>query len=377
MKKDKVITWTALIFLVLVLFFNVFVLNVFKNRYALTAFVTIYFIVVYKLLGIKQNRGNNSVSVLVIILSIILIMVLYIIGIYTGFYKNVLKFGTTVFFTRIIPYTAIIVFSELIRSVFIRRENEKTTFLTTLSLILVDLLLELPLYNSLKLESILALLGEVLLVSISINLMCNYTNKSYGIVPGMCYRFIATLYVFVFPYLPDIYPFFESIIKIAYPYITYLIIDFAFAENNFVLARNKDKTNIVTMVVTILFAVIVVMLVSCKFKYGVIVIASGSMTGSIDKGDVVLFEQYNEQRIREGDVIIFTSDNKRVVHRVTSINQINGQNVYYTKGDVNQHEDDGYRTKEDIVAVVKFRIKDIGWPTIYVNEMFDELNFEN
>ena len=30
---------------------------------------------------------------------------------------------------------------------------------------------------------------------------------------------------------------------------------------------------------------------------------------------------------------------------------------YYTKGDANSNEDEGYRTKDDIIGVVKFRIQ--------------------
>ena len=36
------------------------------------------------------------------------------------------------------------------------------------------------------------------------------------------------------------------------------------------------------------------MLISCKFKFGVLVIGSGSMTGTINKGDIVLYETYGK-----------------------------------------------------------------------------------
>ena len=41
------------------------------------------------------------------------------------------------------------------------------------------------------------------------------------------------------------------------------------------------------------------MLISCQFKYRVLVIGSESMTGSINRGDVVFIERYDSQVIKK------------------------------------------------------------------------------
>ena len=43
---------------------------------------------------------------------------------------------------------------------------------------------------------------------------------------------------------------------------------------------------------------------------------------------------------------------------------------YYTKGDANSNEDEGYRTEADIVGKVKLRIPYIGQLTVLLNELF-------
>lgn len=372
MKKDKVIIWITALTFFIILFFNLFVLNVFNNKYIFGIFLLIYFLITNKCLSIKPvyNKNKNIVIFIIIVLAIVYVLFFYIIGIFVGFYKNILKFGFTVLRTRIIPYTAIIIFTELIRSVFIRRENKKINIIMTISLILVDIITNIQLYNISKLESLLALMGNVVLTSISINLLCNYTNKRYGCIPGICYRIITTIYVYVFAILPDIYTFFKSIIQIIYPYIIYIIIDFAFTKDSFKVARNRDKTSFLGLIITIFLAIGIVLLVSCKFRYGIIVIASGSMTGSINKGDAVVYEQYSNQPINDGTVIIFEDGEKKVIHRVVDIQQLNEETIYYTKGDANQQNDDGYRTKNDIIATVKFKVMYIGWPTIFINNLF-------
>ena len=65
------------------------------------------------------------------------------------------------------------------------------------------------------------------------------------------------------------------------------------------------------------------MLISCNFRYGMLVIGSESMTGEINKGDAVVFEAYEKQKIHEGNVIIFEDGDRRVVHLVVDIKLVN------------------------------------------------------
>jgi signal peptidase len=109
---------------------------------------------------------------------------------------------------------------------------------------------------------------------------------------------------------------------------------------------------------------------SCKFKYGMLVIASGSMTGTINRGDAIIFEDYEGQTISTGEVIIFEKDNMNVVHRVIDMKLVNGEYRYYTKGDANQHADEGYITNNEIVGISKFRVIHIGYPTIWLRDIF-------
>ena len=112
------------------------------------------------------------------------------------------------------------------------------------------------------------------------------------------------------------------------------------------------------------------MLISCQFKYGIIVVGSGSMTGTLNKGDAVIFEKYEGQEIEVGQVIIFNYNNIQTIHRVIDIQKVNGEYRYYTKGDANNRNDDNYRTKDDIYALVDLRVKYIGYPTLWVRDMF-------
>jgi hypothetical protein len=52
------------------------------------------------------------------------------------------------------------------------------------------------------------------------------------------------------------------------------------------------------------------------------------------------------------------------------IKVIDGEIRYYTKGDANESMDAGYVTKSQIVGVTHFRILYIGYPTLWLRDIF-------
>ena len=94
------------------------------------------------------------------------------------------------------------------------------------------------------------------------------------------------------------------------------------------------------------------------------------MTGAINKGDAVIFEKYNSQNIKEGQVIIFDYNGIKTIHRVEEIKKVNNINRYYTKGDANKNRDEGYITDEKVYGLVKLKVKYIGYPTLWIRKLF-------
>jgi signal peptidase I len=173
------------------------------------------------------------------------------------------------------------------------------------------------------------------------------------------------------PIIPDVYVFFRSVFRIIYPYVIYLVLDYSFKKRNVAMEYSDSKKRIISLGITTVIISLIVMLISCKFRYGVIVVGSGSMTGALNVGDVVIFESYKTQKINKDDVIIFNRDDVKYIHRVVKISLTNGEYRYYTKGDANLELDEGFVTKNDMVGVSKLRIKYIGYPSILLRNMFD------
>ena len=118
------------------------------------------------------------------------------------------------------------------------------------------------------------------------------------------------------------------------------------------------------------FAVILIVLISRAFPLYLIGIGSESMTGAINKGDAALtYKEKNIDKINVGDIIVFDTRKKTLVHRVVEIKEIDGIKYYITKGDANNTKDNIDIKFEDIKGKVLYRIPYIARPSVWLTEI--------
>lgn len=371
MNKDKIKLYTLEIVLIIILFFTLFVSNIF-SRIGLAILLTVYTVIVSILLKRRKVLSiyQRQVLFLMIGFAIIYIVAFYLMGLYFGFYESIQKFGFGTFFLYILPLSFIIVSSELIRNIFISQKYKLAKFLAFAGMVLVDLVIYRNVYDISTLDGFLNIIGFTLFASISCNLLFNYISARYGYKPVMIYRLITVLYAYIIPIVPDMYVFFRSFLRMIYPYIIYLVIENNYSKRIFTSSYKSKKKGIVSFTVTTIVMVSLIMLISCQFRYGIIVIGSSSMTGAINKGDAVVFESFRGQKIAEGDVIVFEKDKTKIIHRVVKIKENNNKKLYYTKGDANLAIDEGFVVEDEIVGVSMFRVAYIGYPTLWVRDVF-------
>ena len=292
----------------------------------------------------------------------------YLLGVSFGFNATA-KLNNRFIFTGIIPIIAIIIFIEIIRKVFLAT-NSKIVYIVMLVVgVITDLIIKTT-FNFSSFDGAMYIIGIVAIPSVTLNVFLNYLSKRYGILPAMIYRLIMTLYTYIIPVVPNVQEALLAFLKIIAPLIAMSLINLLF-DNKRRFQKHKKKTwaSISTALLVVLMTA-VVMLISCQFRFGAIVIATESMTGEINKGDVVIFEQYDGQQISEGQVIIFNGNGGKVVHRVVEIKNENGIVMYFTKGDANEDVDDGFVTESQIVGITHFKIAYIGYPTVWLRNIF-------
>ena len=380
MKKDKLKTCIFELVLIFILLFTLFASNIISRRF-LSIIMLMYMLIVSKCLK-KRNISSiykKNITILMIIFAGIYLGVFYLMGLYFGFIKSKIILSLWSFYKFILPLTIIIISTEKIRKIFLSQDVKLhikskiidiSLILTYIAMVLVDLIIYTGIYNLSKLEDFLIALGFVLFASLSCNLLYNYISFRYDEKGIIIYRMITTLFIYIIPITPDIYIFFRSFLRMLYPYIIYIVIEKLYSKNDFTISYNDKKKEVIGNTLLLIVMTLLIMLISCQFKYGILVIGSRSMTGTIDKGDAVIFEKYNDQEIQKGQVIIFDYDGIQTVHRVDEIKIVNDEYRYYTKGDANEKRDESYITKDKIDGLVKFKIKYIGYPTLWIRSIF-------
>ena len=371
MNNDKIKTYIIGLFLLMILFFALFASNIF-NRINLSVLLVAFTIVTVLILKKRKTLSLYSKQVIIVmfILAIIYLGLFYIMGIYFGFTVSSVKLSFWSILNYIIPLTVIVITSEIIRNIFLAQKAKFIKSIIFIIMVLIDMIIYAGIYDVTSLNGFLTVVGFILFASISCNLLYNYISIRFGIKSIIIYRLITILYIYFIPIVPNIYLFFRSLFRMIYPYIIYILLESTYSKSNFATAYIDKKKSVIGISIMVVIMTLIIMLISCQFKYGVLVIGSGSMTGTIDKGDVVLFESYDDQEIKKGQVIIFISGNSKIIHRVIDIKNVNGQNRYFTKGDANDKMDEGYITNNEIYGVSLFKIKYIGYPTIWVKDIF-------
>jgi len=370
MNKDKrtqyIVSFSILAFLLAAFFVN------FGNSKILAACLLIPLTAVTCIL--IQRRRAFSINKKEVLLLASVVGVLYVIlyqmtGLFFTFYKNPYFVNTKTFFTTVLPIALIIVTTEIIRSVILVQNNKITSVLAFASCVVAEALTYANLSEITSLNRFMDLIGLTLFPAVTANVYYHYVSKRYGMFPNIVFRLLTTLYIYFIPMTTDISDSLTACIKIILPLGMLALTAAMFEKKKKNAVRHGKKIGKVGTVLTVIFVVAVAMLISCQFRFGALVIATESMTGEINKGDMILYERYDGQTIEEGQVIVFMDQDARIVHRVVKIERIDGETRYYTKGDANEDLDAGYRYASDIVGLTDFKIAFIGYPTLLLREI--------
>ena len=374
MNSEKIrlylIELALVIFLLLAMVFS----NIF-TRQVIAIVLLVFMAISIKFIKNDKLEPINKKQIIILLTSIAVIYValIYILGIFTGFYNATVKLSLWSIINYIIPYTVIIISSEIIRKNILLKEDKESKAIILIAMVILDVILYTNIYNLKTVKDYFTLVTFIVFSSIANNILYNYIVIKYKNIKAIiAYRLITTLYMYVIPIVPNIYIFFESIIKLIVPYIIYVILEALYVRNKPIISRTQKRSEKIISIILCIIVAIIILLISCRFKYGVLVIGSESMTGTLNKGDIIIYEKYDEkEEIKTGDIVIYKIEDIQIVHRVTDQKNLGEEIRYYTKGDANVQEDDGYREREDIVGKVKGRIPYIGYLTLWINDIYE------
>ncbi len=371
MSKDKKIMYASSVALVLALLGALFLPG--NIGRAITALILAVFAIAIFFLVKKRSIlsiNKNEVLLIMFAMGAVCLVLYYLTGVHFGFYKSSTPLSMGSFFKNILPIAVIIIAIEIIRYVLLAQGKPLVAVLAYVAGTLSDVLVFSTLGSLTTFNRFMDAVGIYLLPAVTANLLYNHLSKNYGYLPNIVYRLIMTLYTYVLPIYPKTPDSLFAFAKLIVPLFIYIFISMLYAKGKKYEKPQSKAKNLAFMGISAAIMISIVMLISCEFHYRALIIATESMTGEINKGDAVVYEEYTDQYIKEQDVVVFLSRDNRIVHRVVYIERIDGSNRYYTKGDANDDMDSGYITDSDIEGVVLFKVPYVGYPSIWLRDVF-------
>lgn len=350
----------------------------FKNNYLYSFFWILMMIFLIIRFGFPKDRnylkGNTIRIVIISIFSYAIIT--YGLGLITGFSSNIFNLDILSIIKNIMFPLIIIICQEMIRYMYARKcqYDIKPYIFLTLIYIFLDIVIEFnsTIFNGT--EAIFIFICMTVVPKITYHMLYSYITYKVSYVPTLIVRIVFGLYIYVMPIFPNLGNYIMSVLGVIYPYIVYKMV----SKN--IKYYDKSDRYVVSLrrkyiyFPIILLLIIMVMLVSGIGNYQLIAIGSGSMEPVIYRGDAALFKKVdNYDDIKIGTVLAYKKEGVLITHRVVGINKKNGSYVFKTKGDNNLEVDNYDILQDEVVGIVIYNVKYIGYPTIWLNEKFSKL----
>ena len=369
-KKILLLEFIIIFFMTL----NFFIPNVF-TPYLYVVFLGIIFALAYILLGIdkKDNINNKELfkNVLIVIISYFLIT--YLLGLKIGFVRTIFNgLSSTNINRNIIPLIFIIILSELLRYIFITKSNKNKylTILSCISFIVFTASYYYKIYDLNDPDKLFQYIGIYIFGNIATNIYLTIQCINTGYINNIKYRLIMEEYLFIVPFVPNLGPYVNAVLAVLLP----VICAFSIYKGKRKLEKTRKVNNKVLITkILVVIVILVVMLNSGFFKYQNMTIGSNSMQPFMSKGDVIILEKLKGKEIRnlkKGDILVFRFDGKIIAHRIYAVYGDDTKVRFRTKGDANESYDNTIINEEHVIGILRYRIKYIGLPSVWVEETF-------
>ena len=371
MSRDRKILYSSSTLLVLVLLGALFLPR--NSGRIITALILVACAVAIFFLVKKRpilSINKNTVFWIMFAMGAVFIVLYYMTGMHFGFFKSSTPLTFSRFFKNVLPIATIIITIEFIRYILLAQNAKFMGVLMYVAGVLSEILVFSTLDYLTTFNRFMDAVGMYLFPALTANLLYNFLAKHYGFLPVIAYRLLMTLYSHVLPVYPQTPDVIFSFAKLLLPLLIYVFLQALYAKGKHYEKPKSKIASGISMGLAALFMISIVLLISGEFRYRSIIIATESMTGSLNKGDAIVYEEYDDQYIQVQDVLVFLDDDRRIVHRVVKVEYINGENRYYTKGDANDAMDAGYITDADVEGVVLFKLPYIGHLSLWTRKLF-------
>ena len=327
----------------------------------------------------RNEKDKRDLLLIVLISCLAYYIIIYLLGLFVGFVYTTYSKSPLGMLRNITTCIVLIVFIEVLREIVIKKGRYYKSVII-LSPIVFTLLESATLISftaitsrHIALEMLLIVVVPCLCKNILLTFVTYYSDRDVA----MIYHLLMNLPVYFLPIFPAFSNYLTTTFIALQSTITIIVAlrVLYFRREKVEDARKYrrlDRAQKAFNGVLIMLLVVLIYLVSNIGRFTIIAIGSGSMNGTINKGDIVLLDK-KVKPYEEGDIIAFEQDGVVVVHRIVSVDKDDdGAYTYRTKGDANNAMDLWSVKESSIVGHYVGRGLYIGWPTIVLSEYLED-----
>lgn len=330
----------------------------------------------------KRIKGKKDKVQTVFIIILFYLIIYFISGLFFDYSISTLSHKPIYILKNLWTFFVIIIFKEHVRFSLLNNNSKSKLFvaLVILLFILVDINFLNFEKNFISGESIFKYVSTTIVPVIAQNLLFTFLSIKCGYESVLAYRLPIMFANILLPILPKLDWFVSSLFDLALCFITFMCINYLYTKKYLdrkerISKRNVRKQNPIRYIPFMLVLLLFVGFVAGFFKYMPLAIMSNSMANLINRGDIVIINKLKDEEKKElqvYDIIEYELDGSMIVHRIVDIETDNsGNRIYTTKGDNNNTIDNKKVLEKDVKAKVKFKIPLIGYPIVWLNDLFN------
>lgn len=363
---------------IIILFFVLKLLIINKFFFVLEYFDLVFFFLVFLFFFLFYGKPRNKnylkkINVrYMIVLLLSYVLIIYLFGFFMGFTKSIYSFNLLTILGNIIPVGLAIFFKEYTRFIVANKSFNHIGPYVLLTIFYISI----TIFNSYintdfnNLFQVYNFICLTVLPTFAKEAVSSYITYNISYTPTLIYNLSFAIFPYVVPLYPDLGDYLNSILGIGFPFIIFLTM------RKWIKYKDIDNIKLTNSFIKlicmplIIFTSILVILISGVFSYKLIAIGSDSMNPIYYKGDAIIYKKVDIGKIKKDDILVFEHNNQVITHRVVGIIKKGNRIYFQTKGDNNEDVDAGLISNDMVLGTVRYIVKYVGYPTIWLNEFF-------
>jgi len=330
--------------------------------------------------NIKLWKPESSFTTMAAAIAVFQIITLVFAGIILGFGKSPYSFASLSLVLNVAFFMSTLLGMELSRAYIVETccQHKPTLALGLIALFYATITISLSrfLYLDLSPIGLVEFSASVFLPALAESLFATYLTFLSGPTSAITYRGILQGFEWLSPILPNLSWSLKALIGVMIPTVGFLTIHQStiphYIRKNRRLVKVK-KSSTLGWIAVAMTSVLAIWGSTGMLGFRPSIISSGSMTPTLQVGDVIVTVETSPNNIKIGDIIQYSGENEIIAHRVVDIKQQGSTQYFITKGDDNNAPDPDPVSPSQVIGKTVFTIPKLGWASIILKTFFAEI----